>query len=116
MVGFSKQKQAYIGAFIVSSASVPVFVIIMLFNIKSIVILNTLSAFAAGALVGDVFLHNLPEIYGAGNHTNNGGFFTKKETLLGFGLIFLFALEKLIKLLYASSKKNEISKIFFLKI
>lgn len=112
MADLSKQKQAYLGAFIVSSASVPVFIIIMLFNIKNIVILNTLSAFAAGALVGDVFLHNLPEIYEAQGENEKSGFFTRKETLLGFGLIFLFALEKIIKLLYAAgSEKNEKSKL-----
>jgi len=110
MADFSKQKQAYIGAFIVSSASIPVFIIIMLFNIKSIVILNTLSAFAAGALVGDVFLHNLPEIYEAHRENEKSGFFGKKETLLGIGLISLFVLEKIIKLLYRSSNKNQKSK------
>lgn len=114
MADFSKQKQAYIGAFIVSSASVPVFLIIMLFNIKSIVILNTLSAFAAGALVGDVFLHNLPEIFEAHHENEKSVFFARKETLIGLGLISLFALEKIIKLLYAGSEKNEKSKIIIL--
>lgn len=76
-----------------------------------------MSAFAAGALVGDVFLHNLPEIYEGGHNTNSGSFFTKKETLLGFGLIFLFAMEKIIKLLYASSsEKSEKSKLNLIKI
>lgn len=107
---FSKPQQAYIGAFIVSSASIPVFLIIMLFNIKNVKILDTLSAFSAGALVGDVFMHNLPEIYEESDHNHSShkeNFFTKKETLLGLGLISLFALEKIIKLFYKMNKKNK---------
>ena len=85
----------------------------MLFNLNSLIILNTLSAFAAGALVGDVFLHNLPEIYEEYDHDDKSNFFTKKETLLGFGLISLFAMEKIIKLLVNFSKKTGKSKIRF---
>jgi len=111
MENITKEKQAYIGAFIISSASLPVFLIIMIFNIKSIVILNIFSAFAAGALVGDVFMHNLPEILHTSHENTKVNFFTNKETLLGLGLISLFAIEKIIKLLYRSMGANE-SKYF----
>ena len=63
-----------------------------------------MSSFAAGALIGDVFLHNLPEIYGDGTDSENN-FFLKKQTLLGFGIIFLFAFEKILKLFIKKDTK-----------
>ncbi len=115
---FTKEQQAYIGAFIVSSASMPVFLLIILFNIKSVAILNTMSAFSAGALVGDVFFHNLPEIFdGKQEKDSENGFFQKKETFLGLGLISLFVIEKVIKLLCNTvSDKSVQSKNKFLII
>jgi hypothetical protein len=70
---YPKLKQAYIGAFIISSAPIPIFIIIAIFNIKNIKILDIMSSFAAGALIGDVFIHNLPEIlhYNHHNHEHN---------------------------------------------
>ena len=58
----SKLNQANIGAAIISSAPIPIFLLIVIFNLKNIKILNIMSSFAAGALIGDVFIHNLPEI------------------------------------------------------
>jgi hypothetical protein len=107
MIHFSTKNQAFIGAFIVSSASIPVFLIIMIFNIHSLVLLNSMSAFAAGGLVGDVLLHNLPEIYQKNQncHDSEVNFFESKITLLGIGLISLFAIEKMIKILYKKTTK-----------
>lgn len=101
---YSKEKQAYIGAIIISSASIPVFLLILIFNITNVGLLDSMSSFASGALVGDVFLHNLPEIYGANSDEENN-FFLKKQTLLGIGIIFLFAFEKFIKLLMKKDNK-----------
>jgi zinc and cadmium transporter len=102
MEGFTREQQAYLGAIIISSASIPVFLIILIFNITNIAILDSMSSFAAGALIGDVFLHNLPEIYAdereGDGFNKNDNFFLKNQTLLGLGIIFLFAFEKIIKL------------------
>lgn len=78
--------------------------------------LNSMSAFSAGALIGDVFFHNLPEIFD-GNQAKNSSdsFFNKNETFLGLGLISLFIIEKVIKLLYSlSPNKSEHSNFCFL--
>ena len=109
-----KINQAYIGAFIVSSASIPVFLVIMIFNFKNIIILDALSAFSAGALVGDVFLHNIPEIYDSHSEKKyeSESFFLQKETLIGLGLITLFAIEKIIKLLCNQNKKEKGDNFF----
>ena len=101
--GYSKEKQAYMGAILISSASIPIFIIILIFNITNVGLLDSMSSFAAGALIGDVFLHNLPEIYGDENNETN--FFLKKETLIGMGIIFMFAFEKLLKLLMKKGSK-----------
>jgi len=112
---YSKEKQAYIGAIIISSASIPVFLLILLFDITNVGILDSMSSFASGALIGDVFLHNLPEIYNKNSYQENN-FFLKKETLIGIGIIFLFAFEKIIKLIMKKGKSNNINNKFFLHI
>ena len=58
-------------------------------------ILDILSVLAYGALLGDVILHNLPEIYEDDSHNEKNNFFGRKETLLGLGLISLFVVEKI---------------------
>lgn len=112
------KEQAYVGAFICSTAPIPIFVIILLFNIKNIKLLNIMSAFAAGALLADVIMHNLPEILSGGDHSHHGHnhshshgnfkeFLLKKETLICLGVLFIFAVEKLIGLLSKSKSSNE---------
>jgi zinc transporter 7 len=107
--GYSKSQQAYMGAFIVSSAPIPIFILILLFNIKDIKLLDIMSAFASGALLGDVVLHNLPEILNDGgdhNHSHSHEtthgcswcFLFKKEALICWGVIVLFVIEKIISL------------------
>jgi zinc transporter ZupT len=101
---FSKKEQAYIGALIISLAPYPIFILILLFNIKNIKILDIMSCFASGALLGDVLLHNLPDILAEGHsHSHNGRFSIKeflleKETLICLGVIVLFVIEKIISL------------------
>jgi zinc transporter ZupT len=117
---FSKKEQAYFGAFICSSAPIPIFILIILFNIKNVKLLDTMSAFASGALLGDVIMHNLPEIFesdsGSESHSNSGsqdsffgGFFTffkQKEALICVGVIVLFAIEKIIAHFLHAGKKQ----------
>ena len=104
---FSKLQQANIGAAIISSAPIPIFFIIILFNIKNIKILDIMSSFAAGALIGDVFIHNLPEIdsshssfhtHFSSNNINTilHDLFQKNELLICWGILSLFILEKII--------------------
>jgi zinc transporter ZupT len=101
---FSKEQQAYIGALITSSAPYPIFVLILLFNIKNIKLLDIMSCFASGALLGDVLLHNLPEILTEGHSQEKKGlsfieeFLLEKETLICLGVIVLFVIEKIISL------------------
>ena len=113
---YSKLNQAYIGAFIISSAPIPIFILIAIFNIKSIKILDVMSSFAAGALIGDVFIHNLPEITSKENHHNHNHLhkknmnvfhelFTKNELLLCLGILLLFLTEKIMN--YINKKENK---------
>lgn len=111
MENFDAKQQAYIGAFIISSASIPVFLIILIFNISNVGMLDSMSSFAAGALIGDVFLHNLPEIYAEEELENN--FFMKRQTLIGLGILFLFSFEKILKLLMMKGRNNKVSGLFF---
>ena len=116
----SKTNQANIGAAIISSAPIPIFVLILIFNIKNIKLLNIMSSFAAGALIGDVFIHNLPEIKISNHndthiHNNNvnehhiiSNLFSKTELLICWGILFLFFFEKIISYI---EHKNETKKI-----
>ena len=114
----SKIQQANIGAAIISSAPIPIFLIIVILNLKNIKILNIMSSFAAGALIGDVFIHNLPEINISSSdfHNENNGtllknMFSKNELLICWGILFLFFFEKIISFIeYNNSKKLEINK------
>ena len=114
----SKIQQANIGAAIISSAPIPIFLIIVILNLKNIKILNIMSSFAAGALIGDVFIHNLPEINISNSdfHNENNGtllqnMFSKNELLICWGILFLFFFEKIISFIeYNNSKKLEINK------
>ena len=98
---FDKQQQSYIGAFIVSTPSIPIMILLVVLRIRNLKILNSLSAFASGALIGDVFIHNVPEIMHSSNkvhlsHIDNiylkslMKFFIKKEILFCFGIIAFF--------------------------
>ena len=109
----SKLQQANIGAAIISSAPIPIFILIVLFNIRDIKILNIMSSFAAGALIGDVFIHNLPEInisksdHESHEENNNilKNIFSKNELLICWGILFLFFSEKIIT--YIEHKNSE---------
>ena len=112
----SKINQANIGAAIISSAPIPIFILILIFNITNIKLLNIMSSFAAGALIGDVFIHNLPEINISNNHFHShhdnenhnhkemnenisqifSDLFSKTELLICWGILFLFFFEKII--------------------
>ena len=72
-----------------------------------------MSSFAAGALIGDVFIHNLPEInisssdfHNEVNGTLLKNMFSKNELLICWGILFLFFFEKIISYIeYNNSKK-----------
>ena len=110
-----KIQQANIGAAIISSAPIPIFLIIAILNLKNIKILNIMSSFAAGALIGDVFIHNLPEINISQSNSDFHNehkisllenIFSKNELLICWGILFLFFFEKIISYIeYNSSKK-----------
>ena len=112
----SKLNQANIGAAIISSAPIPIFLIIVIFNLKNIKILNIVSSFAAGALIGDVFIHNLPEInISQSSFKNNSeksfinilkNMFSKNELLICWGILFLFFFEKIISYIEYKTEKQ----------
>ena len=114
----SKLQQANIGAAIISSAPIPIFILIVILNIKDIKILNIMSSFAAGALIGDVFIHNLPEIniskssHDFHNENNNilKDIFSKNELLICWGILFLFFFEKIISYIEHLNKKKLLDK------
>ena len=114
-----KIHQANIGAAIISSAPIPIFIIIALLNLKDIKLLNIMSSFAAGALIGDVFIHNLPEINISQKnieHNHNNiidiikNIFSKNELLICWGIFFLFFFEKLIGYLEHKTEKKTKNK------
>ena len=102
---YSKLNQGFFGAFIISTAPVPIFILLYIFDIKNIKILNIMSAFSAGALIGDVFIHNLPEI----NSNNNDEHNNINMILICLGILFLFFSEKLMN--YFNNEKNNNNNI-----
>ena len=121
---FPKLYQANIGAAIISTAPIPIFILILVFNIQNIKILDIMSSFAAGALIGDVFIHNLPEINDnhththTHNHSHNNisnnininsiiyNLFYQNELLICWGILSLFIIEKIISYLEEINKGN----------
>jgi len=96
----SKLNQATIGAAIISSAPIPIFFLIVAFKIKDITILDVMSSFAAGALIGDVFIHNLPEIQRSYQHNS---------LYICWGILSLFMLEKIISYYEEKNKKLNVN-------
>jgi len=100
----SKLNQANIGAAIISSAPIPIFLLIVIFKINNMVVLDIMSSFAAGALIGDVFIHNLPEIMESHSHHHIheniksifSGLFQRNELFICWGVLALFILEVII--------------------
>ena len=121
---FPKLYQANIGAAIISTAPIPIFILILVFNIQNIKILDIMSSFAAGALIGDVFIHNLPEINDTHTHTHTHNhshnnisnnininsiiynLFYQNELLICWGILSLFIIEKIISYLEEINKGN----------
>ena len=115
---YSKLYQANIGAAIISTAPIPIFILILLFKIENIKILDIMSSFAAGALIGDVFIHNLPEINDNHSHSHNNNsnslnsiiynLFNQNQLLICWGILSLFIIEKIISYLEEINQRNVI--------
>ena len=79
-----------------------------------------MSSFAAGALIGNVYIHNIPKIKISQenkkhNHNNNiidilKSIFAKNELLICWGIFFLFFFEKLIGYLEHKTEKKTKNK------
>jgi zinc transporter ZupT len=106
----SAKLQAYSGALIISSAPMPIFILMMIFNKTNLKILDIFSAFASGALLGDVLLHNLPELMENNEPVDTAcvfcNFLSRKETLIILGILFLFFIEKLLGLFGSHDHKE----------
>jgi zinc transporter 7 len=66
--------------------------------------MNYMLCFAAGALLGDVFLHTLPHLltedsHGAGGHDHDKGIFVGLAVLTGFALFMLVSTYNCTRLL-----------------
>lgn len=115
-----KLQQANIGAAIISSAPIPIFILILIFNLKNIKILDIMSSFAAGALIGDVFIHNIPEINTSHSHSHSHNLshslsdniihdlLLRNELLICWGILSLFIFEKIISHLEHKNHNHEI--------
>jgi zinc transporter ZupT len=115
-----KLQQANIGAAIISSAPIPIFILILIFNLKNIKILDIMSSFAAGALIGDVFIHNIPEINTPHSHSHSHNLYhslsdeiiydllLRNELLICWGILSLFLFEKIISHLEHKNHNHEI--------
>ena len=116
-----KLQQANIGAAIISSAPIPIFILILIFNLKNIKILDIMSSFAAGALIGDVFIHNIPEINTPHSHSHSFNYnlqhslsdkihdlLLRNELLICWGILSLFLFEKIISHLEHKNHNHEI--------
>ena len=115
-----KLQQANIGAAIISSAPIPIFILILIFNLKNIKILDIMSSFAAGALIGDVFIHNIPEINTPHSHSHSNNLYhslsdkiihdllLRNELLICWGILSLFIFEKIISHLEHKNHNHEI--------
>ena len=114
-----KLQQANIGAAIISSAPIPIFILILIFNLKNIKILDIMSSFAAGALIGDVFIHNIPEINTPHSHSHGHNLrhslsdtiihdlLLRNELLICWGILSLFLFEKIISHLEHNNHNHE---------
>ena len=100
---YDKKQQAYFGAFVVSTPSIPICLILIMLKVTNLNFLNGMTAFASGSLIGDVFLHNMPEIIASKNKIklpdfNNiyltflVNFVLEKEVLFCFGINLILSL------------------------
>jgi len=92
---YSKSQQSYLGALVVSAASLPIFLILFILRIHVFkVVLNVFTAFSAGALLGEVFVHSIPEMYGEPNTKN-----IPRELIICLGVSVFFIIDKILGLL-----------------
>lgn len=71
--------------------------------------LKTLLSFAVGGLLGDVFLHSLPEIWAndIANNAKEGHHFSRSGSLILLGLVIFVITEKVISVIQALSEQAE---------
>lgn len=82
-----------LGSVLVVSAVSLVGIILLFFNDKLIQrLLFPLVGFATGALLGDVFIHIIPEVGG-----ESGEFLSSASLLIAAGILFSFLMEKVIR-------------------
>jgi len=91
---YTSTQQAYLGAALVSAASFPIFLVLVLFRVHQVkLILNVFTAFSAGALLGEVFVHSIPEMYAEKNPNN-----IPRELIICIGIIIFYMIDKLLGL------------------
>jgi len=112
---YTKEEQAYYGAFIISTAPLPIFLLIIIFRVRNVGFLDLMTSFAAGGLIGDVFLHNIPEIF----HLNAPEISTNpminqlfsKEILICYGILVMFMIEKIIYMFSDEDESNKSKRV-----
>ncbi len=102
---YTKTQQAYLSIFIINSAIIPIFLVLYLYKINS-KHSEYLSSFSAGCIIGDVFLHNLPEFISEKAEISQN---RDLGIVLCFGILFFYISDKLIGILLYYTKENKLS-------
>lgn len=110
--------QGYLGAAFVSIIPIPIFILIILLRLNNKFILEILTAFSAGSLLGDVIFHNFSEIFANNsNHKEidlgdeNLNQYVTKEMFICYGLILIFTFDKLLPNSGHSHSHNDNDKV-----
>ena len=114
LIPFSVTQQSYFSVLLINSTTIPIF--LLLFFYKFTQSENEyLSSFSAGCIVGDVFLHNIPEIFKSEPEEREK---QKIGALIAFGVIVFFIIDKLIGILmnYSNENKLKIQKIILIML
>ncbi len=91
-MNYPKEIHHYLACGIISFIPIPILIIMMAFGINNPLMLNLLTAFSLGALLGDVIFHNIVHII-----ATKSIFVIKDITIMGFiNLDFLFEKEMFI--------------------
>ena len=111
---YSIAKQAYISIIMINSAIIPIFLLLSLYSIshnESVYI----SAFSAGCIIADVFLHNFPEFI---KETNSNEVNRSLGLMICYGIICFYLTDKIIgiMLFYTKENKNQFQKIIIIMI
>ena len=92
--------QGYLGSLFVSLVPLPIFLIFFILRLNNSIILDLMTAFSAGALLGDVIFHNFQEIFSSQSVIKTRDPYldelVSKEMFICYGIMFIFVYESII--------------------